>query len=162
MPNLVLDPWKAPMPIQIPAKWLIAFAMSFAAVGLSALSFSPVQKADVSLASQLLIVRGAIDRYHKDHRAFPGQTGDGDLEDHLCKTTNRQGIVGKGADFHYGPYLHSDELPDHPLVQKNSVKVVAQMPGRPDGRQAWMYCITTGDFRANTKRTANGTRHFDM
>jgi hypothetical protein len=48
------------------------------------------------------------------------------------------------------------------MLKLNTFKTVAMMPGRPDGRQAWMYCVTNGDFRANTKRTANGTRHFDM
>ncbi len=116
-----------------------------------------------AMVSSLSILRTAIDSYWSQHDEFPGQTDSAEFTAQLCNKTNAQGEVGDGEVFTYGPYLRKAVLPTNPLTGSNSVRIVAKMPGRAMGDEAWIYDKSTGEVRANLQgKTLDGTKYFDL
>ena len=116
-----------------------------------------------AMVSSLSILRTSVDSYWSQHDDFPGQKNAEQFQNQLTKTTNKQGQVGQGNGFGYGPYLRRGILPENPFTHTNTVKIVGQMPTKPSGNQAWVYCKTDGEMRANVSGTTpDGARLFNL
>ena len=116
-----------------------------------------------AMVSSLSILRTAIDSYWSQHDEFPGQKNAEEFKNQMTKTTNKEGRVGEGTGFGYGPYLRRGILPENPFTNTNTVKIVDKMPTKPSGNQAWVYDKSNGEIRANVSgRTPDGMTHFDL
>jgi general secretion pathway protein G len=112
-----------------------------------------------SVRSNLATVRQAISLYRVQHNeTYPGQGGWSQFVTQL--TTGTMGDGSPGSK--YGPYLR-DQFPDNAFTGTSTGKTVATMPASPSGTEAWIYCTTDGQLRANLAGTApSGTLYFDL
>ena len=112
-----------------------------------------------SLRSNLATVRQAISLYRVQHNeTYPGQGGWAEFVTQLTTGTLSDGTPGSK----YGPYLR-DQFPDNPVTGTSTGKTVASMPAGPSGAEAWIYCTSDGQLRANLAGTApSGQPYFDL
>ena len=112
-----------------------------------------------SLRSNLATVRQAISLYRVQHNeTYPGQGGWAEFVTQLTSGTQADGTPGTK----YGPYLR-DRFPDNAVTGTSTGKTVATMPASPSGSEAWIYCTTDGQLRANLAGTApSGMAYFDL
>lgn len=115
-----------------------------------------------SMASNLSLLRSAIDTYWTEHDDFPGPTLS-EFKSQLMGTTNKAGESGAGESFDCGPYLHGDAIPPNPLNGLATITIVDAMPQAADGTSAWIYCNLTGEIRCNaTGQTLDGVAFYDL
>jgi prepilin-type N-terminal cleavage/methylation domain-containing protein len=112
-----------------------------------------------SLRSNLATIRQAISLYRVQHdETYPGQGGWSEFVTQLTTGTLADGTPGSK----YGPYLRTG-FPDNPVTATGTGKTVTTMPSGPSGSEAWIYCTTDGQLRANVAGTApSGTDYFDL
>ncbi|HYN65028.1 MAG TPA: prepilin-type N-terminal cleavage/methylation domain-containing protein, partial [Candidatus Limnocylindrales bacterium] len=112
-----------------------------------------------SVRSNLATVRQAISLYRVQHNeTYPGQAGWSQFVTQLTSGTLSDGSPGTK----YGPYLR-DEFPDNAFTGTSTGKTVVTMPAGPSGTEAWIYCTTDGQLRANQAGNApSGTAYFDL
>lgn len=104
---------------------------------------------DSSVASDLAILRNAIDLYNTEHGSFPAVLT---FEDQLTKFTNDTGAVSatKTGAFIYGPYIRA--VPALPVGAEKGSKVVAAAAGAGTG---WVYDAASGAISCNTGAVAD-------
>ncbi len=123
------------------------------------------------LRDRLRVLRVAIERYYRDHHAYPAQFADGQapacspaaFEAQLTRFTDESGRVADAPDavHRFGPYLR-DGLPPCPLPAgaRTGVHVTpGSQPPEPDPDSAagWVYNCQTGQICANSAaRDATG------
>jgi prepilin-type N-terminal cleavage/methylation domain-containing protein len=140
---------------------VVAIASLLAAVAIPQFASNKEEGRTDSMVESLGSLRGAIDKYWTQHDGFPGPTA-ADFEAQLLGRTNRQGALGAGEAFAFGPYLLG-AIPENPVNQLSSVTVVDTMPNTPDGSSAWIYCNVTGEVRSNVPGgTLDGVAWFDL
>jgi general secretion pathway protein G len=112
-----------------------------------------------SLRSNLATARQAISLYRVQHNeTYPGQGGWAEFVTQLTTGTAPDGTPGSK----YGPYLR-DRFPDNALTETSTGKTVATMPAGPSGSEAWIYCTSDGQLRANVAGNApSGQPYFDL
>jgi len=112
-----------------------------------------------SLRSNLATVRQAISLYRVQHNeSYPGQAGWAEFVTQLTTGTMTDGTPGSK----YGPYLR-DRFPDNAVTGTSTGKTVATMPAAPSGAEAWIYCTSDGQLRANVAGNApSGQPYFDL
>jgi general secretion pathway protein G len=112
-----------------------------------------------SLRSNLATLRQAISLYRVQHNeTYPGQGGWSEFVTQLTTGTLTDGTPGTK----YGPYLRNT-FPDNPVTGTATGKTVASMPSSPSGSEAWVYCTTDGQLRANVAGVApSGDDYFDL
>lgn len=127
---------------------------------------APPPDARTELRAELKVLRVAIDLYHRDHDAFPGQCSDGTnpagsveaLVTQLTQFSDAAGNVSgqRDATFCFGPYLR-DGLPTCAVVDGAAQRGVLMVCGtaRPMFSAdalgaAWVYNYETGQIVANT------------
>ncbi|HZL99217.1 MAG TPA: type II secretion system protein [Planctomycetota bacterium] len=112
-----------------------------------------------ALRSNLATIRQAISLYRVQHNeTYPGQGGWTEFVTQLTTGTLSDGTPGSK----YGPYLR-DQFPDNPVTGAGDGKIVTTMPSSPSGTEAWIYCTTDGQLRANQAGNApSGTAYFDL
>jgi prepilin-type N-terminal cleavage/methylation domain-containing protein len=114
-----------------------------------------------AMVSSLSVLRTAVDSYWTQHDAFPGQDGAAQFADQLLCKTSKQGDVGTGSAFTYGPYLRNGQIPTNPLTSTSTVKVVDTMPSAPSGPEGWIYSNVTGEMRCNAAGNGvDGVKYF--
>jgi prepilin-type N-terminal cleavage/methylation domain-containing protein len=116
---------------------------------------SPVaQSKEAALLFNLVAVRSSIERYKVEH----DQTYPVVFATQLVIPTSKSGLPGS----YYPPYFPQG-FPRNPLTGENSVREVVTMPAGPDDSTAWVYALSTGDFRANMSGTGpSGKPFFDL
>jgi general secretion pathway protein G len=112
-----------------------------------------------ALVSDLNTVRQAISLYRVQHNEiYPGQGGWAEFVANLTTTTDIDGA----SPGNFGPYLRS-AFPVNPFTGDATGKTVAAMPPAAGGAEAWVYCTTTGELRANLAGTApSGIDFYDL
>lgn len=112
-----------------------------------------------SVRSNLATIRQAISLYRVQHNeTYPGQGGWSEFVTQLTSGTLSDGTPGAK----YGPYLR-DEFPNNAFTGTATGKTVTTMPSSPSGTEAWIYCITDGQLRANQAGNApSGTPYFEL
>ncbi len=115
-----------------------------AAIAIPRLSRGAAGAADSALASDLAVMRNAIDMYSTEHGGdFPDAD---DIEDQLTKYTDASGDVSEDRDSThiYGPYLR--KVPPLPVGAKKGNKVISTANGDEVG---WIYDEDDGEITAN-------------
>jgi general secretion pathway protein G len=112
-----------------------------------------------SVRSNLATIRQAISLYRVQHNeTYPGQAGWAEFVTQLTSGTLSDGSPGAK----YGPYLR-DEFPNNAFTDTATGKTVSTMPSSPSGTEAWIYCTSDGQLRANQAGNApSGTAYFDL
>jgi general secretion pathway protein G len=112
-----------------------------------------------SVRSNLATARQAISLYRVQHdETYPGQAGWAEFVAQLTGGTLSDGTPGTK----YGPYLRS-QFPNNAFTGTATGKTVSTMPSSPSGTEAWIYCTSDGQLRANMAGTApSGTAYFDL
>ena len=112
-----------------------------------------------ALRASLATVRQAISLYRVQHNeTYPGQAGWAQFVTQLTTATLADGTPGTK----YGPYLRN-EFPNNAVTGTATGTTVATMPASPTGSEAWIYCTTDGQLRANLAGAApSGTNYFDL
>ncbi len=142
---------------------VIAILGLLAAVAIPQFTSSKEEGKIAATVSSLSILRTAVDTYWSQHDDFPGQGDAAGFAAQLTGTTSKAGVSGTGVGFGYGPYVRKGELPNNPLTNTNTIKLVNKMPSKPSGSEAWIYDRKTGEVRCNVKgNTADGTSYFDL
>jgi prepilin-type N-terminal cleavage/methylation domain-containing protein len=129
-----------------------------AAVAIPRLSRGSAGAGNAALATNLAMVRNAINLYAAEHNnTFPGPDAQG-FVDKLTKFSDRTGTtVTTRDDSHpYGPYLLA--IPPCPVGENankdtaNKVLISTTSPPTPDpsSGEGWVYNATTGEFLPNT------------
>ncbi len=116
---------------------------------------STMQSKEATAVGNLSVLRLAIERYRIEHGdAWP----DARVAEQLTGGTDAYGRRGT----RYGPYLRT-AFPRNPLKGTSDVKIVEEMPMRPWGFEAWIYCPATGDIRLNTGgRSPSGLLWYEL
>jgi prepilin-type N-terminal cleavage/methylation domain-containing protein len=103
---------------------------------------------DVTLASELSLIRNAIEHYKVTHE---GSHPDSDPAAQLTRRTD--GI---------GPFM-SAPFPTNPVNGLATIAVLDRLPPEADGTSGWIYVRSTGMLRANLPGLAsNGLRYLDL
>ncbi len=112
-----------------------------------------------ALRSDLATVRQAISLYRVQHdEVYPGQGGWSEFVTQLTTGTDAGGAPGTK----YGPYLRNG-FPTNAVTGTTAGKTVTTMPATPSGSEAWVYCTTNGELRANVAGVApSGDLYFDL
>lgn len=116
-----------------------------AAIAIPRMSRGAKGAQDSSVASNLSVLRNAIDMYHTEHGTFPLLAK---FSAQLTQYTDDGGATNPTADAThiYGPYLRA--VPALPVgTAKGSTNVAATAGGATDG---WVYNETTGVISANS------------
>jgi general secretion pathway protein G len=135
-----------------------------AAVVIPQFSGAAAEAKESALRADLNTVRQAISLYRVQHNeVYPGQANWAEFVSQLTSTTNTAGaLTAPAAGGKYGPYLRT-QFPTNQIAGNALGQVVATMPSGPSGTDGWMYCNTTGEFRANTAGTApSGELYFNL
>ena len=141
---------------------VIAILGLLAAVAIPQFTATDDEDRAKAMVCNLATLRTAIDHYWTQHDDFPGPSAAA-FADQLLNFSDKQGAVGEGEAFEFGPYLPGDVIPVNPLNEANDVVIVDAMPSSPDGRSAWIYCNLTGEIRSNaTGKTVDGVEYFDL
>lgn len=114
-------------------------------------SFSnSVADAKVNTATfNLNTLRSQIEHYRAEHDGKVPAVVAGKLPE-LTGKTDKDGVVGTGAAFVYGPYLR--DLPENTIKNSNAIKTITNDPAEPGdvgGTEGWLYNATTGGFWLN-------------
>ncbi len=115
-----------------------------AAIAIPRLSRGAAGAADSALASDLAVMRNAIDMYSTEHG---GDYPDADsIEDQLTQYTDASGDVSEDRDSThiYGPYLR--KVPPLPVGAKKGKTVISESNGDNVG---WIYDEEDGEISAN-------------
>jgi len=146
----------------IEAMIVVAILGLLAAVAIPQFTSNKEEGQAASMASNLAMLRSAIDRYWTQHDDFPGPTVP-EFETQLLGKTDKAGNVGNGDESSYGPYLGGETIPTNPISDSADVKIVDAMPHAADDTSAWVYCKLTGEIRSNaTGKTLDGVAYFDL
>lgn len=134
-----------------------------AAIVIPQMNNASAEAKESALRASLNTVRQAISLYRVQHNeAYPGPTWN-DLVAQL--TTQTDVLGGTGGILKYGPYLRTG-FPENPVVDVSIAqtgKAVATMPAAPNGPEAWIYALDTGELRANQPGPApSGLDYFDL
>lgn len=116
-----------------------------AAIAIPRMSRGAKGAQDSSVASNLSVLRNAIDMYHTEHGAFPLLAK---FATQLTEYSDDSGATNPTADAThiYGPYLRA--VPALPVgAAKGSTAVAATAGGATDG---WVYDQATGTIKANS------------
>lgn len=133
-----------------------------AAVVVPQFASSSDEAKEAALVSDLQVLRGAIERYHVQHKdAWPGTisgtTNWANFVTHLTTQTDADGKPGTD----YGPYLRTG-IPRNPFNNLDT-GTVGTIPATADGSTGWYYDATTGEIRANTPGTGpSGIDYIDL
>jgi general secretion pathway protein G len=139
-----------------------------AAVAIPRLSRGSAGAGNAALASDLAMIRNAINLYAAEHNnVFPGPDAAG-FVDKLTKFSSRSGaVVATKDDTHpYGPYLLA--IPACPVGENAGkataadILISATTPPTPDtsGGEGWVYNVTTGEFLPNTDATDDAGKEY--
>jgi len=130
-----------------------------AAVVIPQFANASAEAKESSIRSNLATIRQAISLYRVQHNeTYPGQGGWTEFVTQLTTGTLADGSAGSK----YGPYIR-DRFPDNAVTGTSTGKTVATMPASPSGSEAWIYCTSDGQLRANNPGTApSGTDYFDL
>ena len=139
-----------------------------AAIAIPRLSSAAPADAARSLRRDLSVLRSAIELYHRDHGAYPGQKGAGTLESgpgteaaFALQLTRFSDALGRVADkpdgsFCYGPYLR-EGIPACPVAPRQGKRGLHLVSGKtvptftPSATEAgWVYNYHTGDTVVNS------------
>jgi len=166
-----------------PAVSLVEVILAIAVIGiLAALAVPRLTRAaqprtdgPVLLRGQLRVLRVAIERYHQDHNAFPGQYGDGRspaasaaaFVAQLTGSTDDAGQVAAAPDatHRHGPYLR-DGVPGC-AVTPAALRGIHIVTGKtrpaytPEAPTAgWVYNCETGQIACNSAGSDDAGRPF--
>ena len=123
---------------------VVAIVGILAAIGIPRLSRGTRGASNSALASDLRVLRGAIDHYATDHGGrFPTLAG---IEKQLTQYTDYTGgnQVTKGGAYIYGPYLR--RVPPLPVGLRKGATGISDADGVDVG---WIYDEKAGTIRAN-------------
>jgi len=122
---------------------------------------------ETDLHSGLGLIRAQLPLYNKQHdNRWPGEN----IANQMTELTSLEGFTWsellegdeRPPSYPFGPYFNG-AFPANPYDEKNSVTIVDVMPGEPTDDGGWIYCPTTGEFRANlTGLDSWGNRLFDF
>lgn len=115
---------------------------------------------DVRLASELSLIRDAIEHYkvthegiHPDHDPAAQLTGRTDPFGTLLPQEQTDGI---------GPFLRRP-FPENPVNHLSTIHVVDRLPREADGTSGWIYVRSSGVLRANLPGSAsNGLDYLSL
>ena len=130
------------------------------------------------LREDLQILRVALERYYQDHRAYPGQHGDGSsaggtavaVVAQLTQFTNEAGQVVAARDetHRFGPYLR-DGVPPCPVAPRLGRRGVHLITGPvPPAFAAeaadagWIYNCETGQIAPNSNAKDEAGRAYEL
>lgn len=148
-----------------------------AAVSIPRLSQAAPADAEAELRAALTVLRTAIELYHEDHGAYPGQRSAGfrgaeagTAAAFLRQLTQYTDAAGRasptpGPDFPFGPYLR-DGVPLCPVAVAGPSARVRVIRGRQqpacDGSTAgWIYNCDTGYVAANSDAVDSRGMRYD-
>ena len=102
--------------------------------------------------SNVATVRQAIEMYREQHGgALPTRPA--------IQLVYRTDVLGR-LDGEFGPYLRNG-IPTNPITLTDAVRLVEVMPDLPALEGGWVYCTTTGEFRADHPgRGPSGTSYW--
>ena len=130
-----------------------------------------------TLALSVETLRGAVERYRREHGEWPGLPPHSGLERRrystwfvrqLCMASDGQGEVVEQADSShpFGPYLETAEWVN-PVNRRSDVYLLKNdecMPSGADGHSAWIFDPCNGELHMNAVGCVEGTnqRYFDI
>jgi general secretion pathway protein G len=140
-----------------------------AAVAIPRLSRGSAGAGNAALATDLAMIRNAINLYAAEHNnVFPGPDATG-FADKLTKFSNGAGVISatKDTSHPFGPYLLA--IPPCPVGENAgtataaNVLISATAPPTPDpsGGEGWVYNVTAGEFLANTTTTDDAGKAYN-
>ena len=103
------------------------------------------EAAESQMLASLHDMHVAIERYRMDHL---GQLPSSEAQ--LVSGTDRQGNVGQGGAYRFGPYL--PEVPLNTINNVATITFVADSNPDPAQAQGWLLSTTTGQVWGGTKR----------
>jgi prepilin-type N-terminal cleavage/methylation domain-containing protein len=141
-----------------------------AAIAIPRMSRGSNGAAESALASDLAVLRAAIDLYQTEHQSFPASNAAdtaADFQRQLTRYTDTSGQSNAGATadatHSFGPYLR--KIPPLPVGSRKGQATVrigadTDLPGVTS--EAWIYYQSSGDIKPNlpdTETDAGGTAY---
>jgi len=131
---------------------VVAIIAILAAIAIPRMSRGSKGAGESALASDLAVLRNAIDIFAAEHNGtFPTAA---DITNQLTQYTNEVGIAqaAKDPNHIYGPYVR--KIPPLPVGTNKGSTGISNAPGAGVG---WIYTAATGSIRANTTTETDDT-----